>query len=367
MAKKRRRPTDIEEKTKTAADEERDEVLPFKYTMSSYGADYPVDGLVKRLRKGDILVPEFQRDFVWKQKQASRFVESLLLGLPVPGIFLSKERDTGKLLVIDGQQRLHTLLYFYDGIWPKNRQEFSLQGVQKRFVGTTYKSLSPEDRRRMDDSIIHATIVRQDEPSDDDSSVYHVFERLNTGGTQLKPQEIRACVYHGELIKLLKALNKHSAWRSIYGRVSDRMKDQELILRFLALYFKGKDYKAPMNMKEFLNEYNGGNRHLTVSGQSRTTLARVFEQTIQLAHDCIGSKAFRPVRTLNAAVFDAVMVALARRLEKGAIQRPRELARKYENLLANTKFLDACTTGTSQPTNVNLRLVMATRAFSSAK
>lgn len=83
-----------------------DVVVPLKYSITSYGADYPIDGLVKRLQNDDITVPSFQRGYVWTMKQASRFVESLLLGLPVPGIFLSKEDETSKLLVIDGQQRL---------------------------------------------------------------------------------------------------------------------------------------------------------------------------------------------------------------------------------------------------------------------
>ena len=123
---------------------------------------------------------------MWKFKEASRFIESLLLGLPVPGIFLSKEKETQKLLVIDGQQRLLTLLYFYDGIFQPTKREFALKDVQPQFEGAIYKSLPDEDRRRLDDSILHATIIKQDEPSEDDSSIYHIFERLNTGGTTLK-------------------------------------------------------------------------------------------------------------------------------------------------------------------------------------
>src|SRR5215210_7821651 len=88
------------------------DVVPFKYSITSYGADYPVDSLVKRLREKDIFVPPFQRAYVWDARRASKFVESLLLGLPVPGIFLSREDDSGRLLVIDGQQRLRTLEYF---------------------------------------------------------------------------------------------------------------------------------------------------------------------------------------------------------------------------------------------------------------
>ena len=115
------------------------EVAPLSYVISSYGADYTVDGLVKRMREGSIYVPQFQRSFVWDVKDASRFVESLLLGLPVPSIFLSKEADTGKLLVVDGQQRLSSLKYFYEGIWEPTKKEFSLKGVDRTFEGRTYK------------------------------------------------------------------------------------------------------------------------------------------------------------------------------------------------------------------------------------
>jgi uncharacterized protein with ParB-like and HNH nuclease domain len=85
--------------------------------------------------------------------------------------------------------------------------------------------------------VIHATIIKQDEPSDDQSSVYHIFERLNTGGTQLEPQEIRVCIFHGPFADLLEELNANKEWRAIYGPQSKRIKDQELILRFLALFF----------------------------------------------------------------------------------------------------------------------------------
>ena len=141
-----------------------------RYRISSYGADYPVDGLVKRLRHKDIVVPRFQRDFVWPVSQASRFIESLLLGLPVPAIFLSKDGRTQQLMVIDGQQRLKSLLFFYDGVL--HGKEFKLHGVIKELEGLTYRTLEEDDRRRLDDSILHAIVIKQDDPENDDSSVY---------------------------------------------------------------------------------------------------------------------------------------------------------------------------------------------------
>ncbi len=288
--------------------DEVDEVVPFKYSITSYGADYPVDGLVKRISMRDIIIPKFQRGYVWSLKEASRFVESLLLGLPVPSIFLSKEPETQKLLVIDGQQRLLSLRYFYDGIWPSTRKEFALKGVPSKFEGATYKSLPGDDRRRLDDSIVHAIVVKQDEPSDDSSSIYHIFERLNTSGMSLTPQEIRTAIHHGEFSDLLEDLNTLEDWRSVYGPVNRLMRDQELILRFLALYYSAEQYHRPM--KGFLNDFMGRNKHLKViSGE---VIRSIFTPTIQVIHKSIGRRAFRLARVLNAAVFDAVMVGIAR-------------------------------------------------------
>ncbi|MFY9984206.1 MAG: DUF262 domain-containing protein, partial [Chthoniobacterales bacterium] len=146
--------------------DEAAEVIQFTYSITSYGADYPVDSLVKRVAANDIIVPTFehheqlpndldafQREYVWTRTKADRFIESLLLGLPVPGIFLVKE-PSGRFLVLDGHQRLFTLRAFCNGII--QGREYRLQGVQERFLDKTYADLDVEDRRRIDDSIIHA-------------------------------------------------------------------------------------------------------------------------------------------------------------------------------------------------------------------
>ena len=110
--------------------EEDDETVPFQYAITAKGWDPDVLGLVNRLRNGGIVIPEFQRGYVWSLKEASRFIESLLFGLPIPNIFLSVETDTQKLLVVDGRQRLSTLQYFYDGIWPQTKREFAIRAPE---------------------------------------------------------------------------------------------------------------------------------------------------------------------------------------------------------------------------------------------
>jgi len=343
--------------------EQEFEHIPYQYSMSSYGADYTVDMLVKRMAAGDIYVPPFQRGFVWSYIQASRFVESLLLGLPVPGIFLSREYNTQKLLVIDGQQRLSTLQFFYDGIFQPTGRQFTLKGVQPEFEGATYKTLKPEDRRRLDDSVIHATIVKQDKPEEDNSGIYYIFERLNTGGTLLLPQEIRSSIFQGEFDNLLKELNQNPTWRSIFGRVSSHMRDQELILRFFALRFYCDRYSRPM--KIFLNKYMGMNRHLKY--QSREELTRIFVSTMETAAKSIGTNAFKLEKVITASILDSVAVGISCRLERGDITDHVELARRYQELLKNEHFLNAVTVSTADEKNVRLRIEMATKVFADVK
>lgn len=349
------------------------EVLPYIYSITAYGADYPVDSLVKRIDSGDIVVPRFswepdqdseilgfQREYVWPRTKADRFIESLLLGLPVPGIFLVKE-PSGRLLVLDGHQRLYSLQGYYEGVI--HGVEYRLEGVQQRFHGKRYRDLEVEDRRRLDDSIIHATVIRQDEPSEDQSSVYMIFERLNTGGVNLQPQEVRVALYHGELVRVLRKLNDNSSWRALYGKKSKRLKDLEMILRFFAFFYHSPAYRSPM--KDFLNRYMASNRHL--QRQSEEDLLRIFFGTVSVLNETIGPRAFRPVRAINAAVIDSVMTGLARRLEKGAITSNEQLTEQYDALLRNSNYREAVETGTSQESNVETRLRLATDAFAAVQ
>lgn len=356
-----------------------DGIPPGYYSITSYGADYPIDGLIKRLDRGDIIIPKFQRSYVWKIEQASRLIESFLLGLPVPGIFLARENETNKLIVIDGQQRLKSLQYFYNGQFPERLGSdqyisFALSGkIAPQFLGKTYETLSAVDRRNLDDSIIPATIIRQEGgmyEGNEQTSMYHIFERLNTGGNQLVSQEIRAASYQGKLNELLADLNGYEQWQKIFqGKKSatipdssKRMKDQELILRFLALYFDFQNYKG--SMKDFLSSFMETHRSLD-KGYTDFQMKVIFTRTVNLVYDSIGEKAFRPRYALHAAVFDAVMVALAKQLEKRPIQDLEALKEAYEGLLSSEEFrqvsIDSKQTTSSE--NVRKRIELANLAF----
>lgn len=346
-----------DEEVEDASDEGNGRGVPTPYEIAAYGADYPVDGLARRMRDGDIAIPAFQRGFVWTNQQVHRFIESLLLGLPVPGIFVYKDVGTRQLVVIDGQQRLRSVAAFYEGVL--RGREFTLRGVHPAFEGRSYRNLEQADQRRLNDSIIPTTVVQQLEPAGDDSSVYHLFERLNTGGTRLTPQEIRAALYQGPFIDLLGELNEDPSWREIFGPPSGRLKDQELILRFFALNQGVDDYERPM--KEFLNKYARRNRHLDsiIAGE----LASVFTTTTRVVREHLGRRPFRPESALNVAVFDAAMVGIARRLSAGSIESGEDLRQEYETLLGNSDFQRAYERATADEESVKTRIRLATEGF----
>jgi uncharacterized protein with ParB-like and HNH nuclease domain len=347
----------------TSDDEEITPVV--SYDVSSYGADPEVEVLVNRIQRGDIIIPPFQRDYVWRHPEASKFIESLLLGLPVPGIFLATDPLTNKQLVIDGQQRLKTLQFFFEGFFnPKKtdstKKVFTLVKVQRQFEGKTFNTLEELDRIRLQTSIIHATIVKQNSPLDNDTSLFHIFERLNSGGRRLSEQEMRLALYHGSLIELLKNLNKFEGWRDVFGKLHPRLKDQELILRFFAFLEDRNKYGRPMG--EFLNIYAARNRNLDSEKLSRLSI--IFRETIDAFNRAINGKPFRISATLNVAVFDSCMVGLATRiLEAGSVSESKVNA-AYKRLINDKNFQGWVSRSTADEANVRGRIDLAVKTFS---
>lgn len=282
------------------------------YNINTFGADFTVDSLIKRFDREDIFVPDFQRNYVWSWPQASKFIESILLGLPIPSIFLYREERSQKHLIVDGLQRLTTLHAFSRGRFGHNDRVFRLRDVKPRFVGKTLEELDEADRRRFEDAVIHAMIIQQMSPQDDNSSVYHIFDRLNSNGTPLQPQEIRNAIYHGAFQEMIGRLNQFGPWREVFGPTHKRATDQELILRFIALLHAGSKYKKPM--KGFLNDFMSKKRD--ASDQQLRRYQDEFEQTVRRAQGAFGRTAFRPSRSLNVANFDSLMVAIASHPDK---------------------------------------------------
>ena len=358
------------ENDEVLANEDRDAAVPELEPVSYFGTDFDVHGLVRRLNTAGIVVPNFdpafeseaalsgfQRRFVWKKQQMDRFIESLLLGFPVPGIFLVRQVNK-QLLVLDGQQRLRTLQRFYSGIVYPN-VSFSLENVADDLKGLTYETLSEEQRRLLDDTFIHATVIKYNPGLRGDESVYSLFERLNTGGTNLYPQEIRVALYHGPLMDLLRDLNSYHSWRDIFGPPAERLKDQEMILRFLAFTEKEQQYSRPL--KGFLNTFLHDHRDL--SGLDKTKMRHIFEQTCDALAATLGRAAIRADAQINAAFADAVLVGVAHRLKSGPIHNGDKMSEARQRLLDDPDFRSAIARATADEDRVERRLRLAREAF----
>ena len=179
------------------------------FNITSFGTDLSYREIVTMYEDGDLEKPELQRKYVWTKKEASRFIDSVLLGLPVPSIFLAKTEDD-KRLIVDGYQRIMTMYDYMNGIFSGDNKVFKLaktKEINSQWRGKAFSELTDEQKRRIRTSPIHAIIFEQKVPKND-TGMYQIFERINTGGRTLKPQEIRNCVYHGNFNRLLFELNK---------------------------------------------------------------------------------------------------------------------------------------------------------------
>ena len=318
------------------------------YTINSYPTDPTLEVLHIRWHRNEIEIPRFQRGWVWTHTQASQLIESFLLGLPIPGIFLYREPTNLKLLVIDGQQRLRAVWGFFDGHLP-NVPEFYLRDVDPRWEGNKYTDLTEPDRIRLRDAVLRATIVEQTSPNDN-SSIYHIFERLNTGGTHLNPQEIRNSAAHGPFNERIKELNKNADWRQIFGRPQPdtRMRDVELVVRFCALLEGSEQYSKPM--KTFLNDFMKKHQ----ADESDQPFQEDFAETVHRVVAALGPRPFHVRRGLNAAVFDSVMIAFAR-----SDSTPTDIQTRWQSLLRNPSFDSATRSSTTDVDTVKRRIEIA--------
>ncbi|MGW2944759.1 DUF262 domain-containing protein [Streptomyces sp. NPDC001226] len=342
-----------------------------------FGADFDVDGLVKRLDNGTFIIPTFeplaeddiagfegfQRGLVWKKKQMDRFIESILLGYPVPGIFLVELSDR-RYLVLDGQQRLSTLQAFKHGkYWTKaGPRRFSLRYVGDDAHGATYETLDPKDSRIFDNTFIQATIVVPKGP-EGRRGVYSLFERINSGGTNLKPQQIRVALYAGATVNFVRDLNQDPNWRAMFGEHNRDLKDHELILRAIALIPTGhgsQSFRPPM--AQFLNNYL--ELYQDELPPDHEGIRDRFTKAVALLNEGTGGEALRIKGTqVNAAHTDAVLVGLMTALENGTSHTPESVATELSRLKENGKYKPAVAESTSHAEQVRLRIRLATQAF----
>lgn len=334
-----------------------DTPVAIKYDIASYPSDYTLSVLREMHKSGSIVIPNYQREYIWTIKQASLLIDSFLSGLPVPPVFFYIDNEN-KNLVIDGQQRILSVIFFFEGYFGREsthgkRQTFRLTGLHESNPNNKKKfsDLSESDQRKLEQSVLRAINIRQLNPDDEGTSAYHIFERLNTGGTALKPQEIRNCVFRGEFSRVLKDLNKDSAWRKILGRsnVDKHQRDIELMLRIFALMNDSDAYEKPI--KEFLNRAMKDHR------SGNTTKVKQFCSDFPLVTrkvvDQLGSKPFHIRGPINISVLDSVLCVLMEEAHKIEFI---DLHLKFNKLIQNDKFIEYTKTNPTDKKTVLSRL-----------
>ena len=342
------------------------------FSISSWGADLSFRELIQRYEDDELIKPELQRKYVWDRIDASRFIDSLLLGLPVPSIFLAKTSGE-RLLIVDGFQRIMSVYDYVRGIFSRDGKVFRLsrsERINSRWRGKAFAELNDADQRRVRNTTIHAIIFVQQQPQDNDTSLFQVFERINTSGRTLFPQEIRNCVAQGALNSLLFDLNMLTEWRRLFGldEADFRMRDMEYILRFFALSSSDfrQDTRERISLKRFLDLYMKS--HSEQSPEVLNTLRERFTNSIQLVDEHFGISAFhnispsdpnRLVEKFSPTIFDSITIAADYAIAQGnyVIPEDPEAARRF--LLQNAEYRLAITKETMTRTNITTRISMA--------
>jgi len=260
-------------------------VKPDDHPVTSQICDWTISALTDKLDRGQLaLQPKFQREYVWslRPELPSRLIESLLLKIPIPPIYFGKVPG-GSLEVIDGQQRLTTLVRFV-------RNEFTLRKLQRMssLNGKLFKELTKEQQEKILDEPIRTIVI---DAAGNTELRYEIFERLNRGSMALNEQELRNCVYRGPFNDLLAELERDSYWRKVKGGTDPewRFKEREMILRFFAFANRLPQYGG--NLKAFLNEYMG--QYAPHGDAALKAHATLFRQTMQNVYAVFGPNSAR--------------------------------------------------------------------------
>lgn len=363
-----------------------DELQIEEYDITAAPNDFNILTIFSFIEAGAVSIPGFQRNYVWDVGRASKLIESLILGLPVPQVFLY-EQDRNSFLVIDGQQRLMSIYYFIKQRFPLKERRTELRMIfdqhgkipdevlhddsyfenfglklperdpakPNKFKGLNYSTLGTY-KKQFELRTIRNVIIKQNMPKDDDSSVYEVFNRLNTGGVNLTPQEIRMSMYHSQFYDMLYRTNAENSWRRFLPNPDPdlHLKDLEVLLRAFALLIDYKNY-AP-SMVRFLNQFSRKVRkHNTEQNEYLHSLLNSFLKTAEN----LPKNAFLNKKNgrFNVALFEAVFAGCCEKAfsERRVVTGQLDGA-AIQKLETDPQFLEAMKEGTTQTKNVLTRL-----------
>jgi Protein of unknown function DUF262 len=342
--------------------------------IRSTAVDFSFGEILNLHRDGEIIIrPEYQRLFRWSNEQRSRLIESVLLSLPIPPIFLI-ENDNGVLELIDGLQRTSSILQFldHDAI---DQPELTLIGcdILESLNGMTYNDLPTVQKLKIKRSPIRATIINK---TGDQYVKYEMFKRLNTGGSLLSAQEIRNCSSRmidggARFYEFIQELAKSADFARTIARLPDtyieRRGDEELVLRFFAVTSYRHGYKG--NIEEWLDMFMEG----TLFGRIEFSLEEErsrFERVFKVINEKVGDKAFtrfnergEPTGRLAPAYFEAVCAAVNETLERVTAMDADDVLDRLKKVFGDADFKSVTGPGANTIEKLNSRIEIVTRIF----
>lgn len=329
--------------------------------------------LVEMLEYNEILVPKFQRlPNLWDIKKKSRFIESLMLSLPIP-LFYFDEGDDKKWRVIDGLQRISTLEHFIlgdkkkDGSVSGNKEVFHLKDLEFRteYNDLTWYDLPKEVQRRIQTNQVTINLIGKGTP---EQVKYNIFSRINQGGIELKPQEIRTALFQGYRMNFIENLvspdseqGKNFLKATDNSIPSKRQEDLDFATRFLTFFLL--DYKIyEPDMDSFMTK---GTKEIPLDSQKQKLIIDAFKFAMSLAYKMFGVDAFRKRtnindrrKPINKPLFEIISVYFAKLTEtegKSLLAQKLEFVSRFTILQNDSKFWDSITTGTASKERVKQR------------
>ncbi len=297
------------------------------------------------------LAPDYQRAYVWKRRQKSSLIESILLGIPMPSFYFNEASD-GRMQVVDGVQRLSTI----HGFARKNQFTLTnLEYLDEDLGGKGFDQLEAAMKRRFNNTQIFAHVIDPQTPT---AVKFDVFKRINTGGEPLKAQEIRHCMSGPRARELLLQCTQLKTFQqATRGKLKNhpRMADREVVLRHIAFSLPHK-YRDHASFDAFLSATTSALEQL--DDDRHQQIVTTFDRAMTLAYDVFGNAAFRKRKgtPLNRALFDVWSVVLVEHDEHaifGAKQRIAQLASAA--IREDDKFVQAISQGTGDPIRVTYR------------
>lgn len=307
-------------------------IPPDKRRLNTETYDFTVSTLIDYLNNGHIIIPEFQRGYVWNRAQASRLIESLIINCPIPVIFLSQNPDE-TLAVIDGNQRLNSIkLYIAD--------DFELRGLTAypELEGFKFSELDPRFQRHIQNRTVRCIVILKDTHP---QIKFDVFERLNTGSVKLNSHELRHGIHSGPFMELLEKLGNDKIFRELtLNKADKRMKTDELVLRFLSLSENWRNYTKPL--VAFLNSHSESNRN--ASSKKLVEYENDFRNTLYKVNSALNKYSFKTYDVslknakFNAALYDAQMISF---YELNPSQQKIEALAKGDFVFQNQRFIES--------------------------